>query len=207
MFNIFLADLFLILNDIDIVSYADGNIPYLIVGGTNGAIESLEKASKALFEWFENNLLKSNVDKCHLLVSPSGAVSLRVSEYVIKNSECEKLLGVKFDNKLTFENHITGICRKASRKIYALARIALHMDLSKRSMVMNIFFTSQFNYCPLIWMYHNYTTNRKTNKLHERCLCIIYNDKQSSLQKLLEKDSSVSCLRFLDYVLHRLPLQ
>ena len=49
------------------------------------------------------------------------------------------MLSVKFDNELMFEKHITGICGKASRKIYALARIALHMDLSKRRMVMNVF--------------------------------------------------------------------
>ena len=101
------------------------------------------------------------------------------------------MLVVKFDNKLTFEKHITDICRKASRKIYALARIAPYMDLSKPCMVMNAFFNSQFNYCPLIWMCHNRMTNRKINRLHERCLRIIYNDKQSSFKMLLEKDSSV----------------
>ena len=47
-------------------------------------ITSLEKASKVLFEWFENNLLKGNAGKCHLLVSSSDAVNLRVSEYDIK---------------------------------------------------------------------------------------------------------------------------
>ena len=92
-----------------------------------------------MFEWFENNLLKSNADRCHLLVSFSDAVNLRVSEYDIKNSECEKLLGVKFDNKLKFEKHITDICEKASRKIYALARIAPYKNLSKRRMVINAF--------------------------------------------------------------------
>ena len=102
------------------------------------------------------------------------------------------MLGVKFDNKPTFEKHITDICRKATRKIYALARIAPYMDLSKRHMVMNDFFNSQFNYCPLIWMCHNRTTNRKINRLHERCLRIIHNNKQSSFKMLLEKDSSVS---------------
>ena len=192
LFNIFLADLFFILNDVDIASYADDNTPYVIAGDINGVITSLEKASKALFEWFENNLLKSNADKCHLLVSSSDAENLRVSEYDIKNSKCEKLLGVQFDNKLTFEKHITGICRKAKRKIYALARIAPYMDLSKRGMVMNAFFNSQFNYCPLIWMCHNRTTNGKINRLHERCLPIIYNDKQSPFKILSEKDSSVS---------------
>ena len=62
-----------------------------------------------MFEWFENNLLKSNGDKFHLLVSSGDAFNLRVSEYDIKNSECEKLLGVTFDNKLKFEKHVTDI--------------------------------------------------------------------------------------------------
>ena len=104
LFHIFLADLFFILNNVNIASYADDNAPYVIAGDINGVITSLEKASKGLFEYFENNLLKSNADKCHLLVSSSDAVNLRVNEYDIKNSECEKLLGVKFGNKLTFEN-------------------------------------------------------------------------------------------------------
>ena len=192
LFNIFLADLFFILNDVDIASFADDNTPYVIADDINGVIKPLEQTSKALFEWFENNLLKSNADKRHLLVSSSDAVNLRVSEYEIKNSECEKLLRVNFDNKLIFEKHINDICRKASRKIYALAIIIPYMDLSKRRMVMNAFFNSQFNYCPLIWMCHNRTTNRKINMLHERCLRIIYNDKQSSFKMLLEKDSVLS---------------
>ena len=34
--------------------------------------------------------------------------------------------------------------------------------------------------------------NNKINRLHEGCLIIIYNDKRSSFDALLEKDSSVS---------------
>ena len=104
--------MFFILHDVDIASYADENTPYVIADDINGVIKSIEQTSKPLFEWFENNLLKSNADKCHLLVSSSDAVNLTVSEYDIKNSKCEKLLGVKFDNKLTFEKHISDICRK-----------------------------------------------------------------------------------------------
>ena len=137
-------------------------------------------------------MLKDNADKCHLLVSSSDAVSIRVKGWGINISEFQKLLGVKFDNELTFEKHITGICRKASRKISALARIAPYMDLYKWPMDINVFFNSQFNYFPLIWMCHNRTTNRKINGLHGRCLCIIYNDKQSSFKIFLKKDSSVS---------------
>ena len=57
---------------------------------------------------------------------------------------------------------------------------------------MNAFFNFEFSYCPLIWMCYSHTNNRKINRLHEICLRIIYNDKQSSFSDLLEKDSLVS---------------
>ena len=84
MFNIFLADLFFILNDVNIVRYADDNISYVTADDINGVIASSEKASKALFDWFENNLLRSNADKYHLLVSSSDAVPIREIKYDIK---------------------------------------------------------------------------------------------------------------------------
>ena len=57
---------------------------------------------------------------------------------------------------------------------------------------MNSFFYSQFNYCPLAWMFHSCSVNNKINRLHERVLCIVYDDFKSSLQNLLEKDGTVS---------------
>ena len=56
---------------------------------------------------------------------------------------------------------------------------------------MNSFFALQFRYCPLIWMCHSRTVDNKINKLHERCLRIVYNDKKSSIKELLEADKSV----------------
>jgi len=57
---------------------------------------------------------------------------------------------------------------------------------------MNAFFNSQFNYCPLIWMFHSRTINNKINRLHERSLRTIYNDKISSFESLLDKNNSVT---------------
>ena len=78
------------------------------------------------------------------------------------------------------------ICRTASRKIHALARVTPFMNLSK------LLFKTQFNYCLLIWMCNSRENNRKINRLHERCLRTIYNDQQSSFNELLENDGSVS---------------
>ena len=57
---------------------------------------------------------------------------------------------------------------------------------------MNSFFTSQFNYCPLVWMLYSRTMKNKINHLHERCLGRVYSDKTSSIEKHLETERSLS---------------
>ena len=55
--------------------------------------------------------MKSNANKCHLLVSTNNTVNIRVENFDIKDSDCEKLLGVKFNHKLTFNSHISDLCK------------------------------------------------------------------------------------------------
>ena len=111
---------------------------------------------------------------------------------IVNNSTCEKLLGVKFDHKFTFNDYISELCKKASRKIHALARVTLYMNIAEKHILMNAFFKLQFSYCPLVWNCHSRANISKINRLHERCLRIIYSDKQSSYEELLEKGGSVS---------------
>ena len=57
----------------------------------------------------------------------------------------------------------------------------------KRRILINSFFTSQFNYCPLVWMFHSRTINNKINHVLERCLHILYSDKTSRIWVLCSK--------------------
>ena len=66
------------------------------------------------------------------------------------------------------------------------------MDLPKRKVLMKAFITSQFSYCPLIWMLHSRTLNNRINNIHERALRLTYKDNKSSFKQLLEKDHSVT---------------
>lgn len=84
------------------------------------------------------------------------------------------------------------MCKKASNKLHALSRVSPYMSLRKKKILMNAFFSSQFSYCPVIWMFHNKTLHSKINQLHERCLRIIYNDRISTFEDLLSKDNSVT---------------
>ena len=48
------------------------------------------------------------------------------------------------------------------------------MSLPKKNLLFNSFIKSQFNYCPLIWMFCSRKQNSKINSIHERALRIIY---------------------------------
>ena len=67
-----------------------------------------------------------------LLVSRNGRVSMNIDRSKIYKSNTEKLFGLKFDKKLTFDDHISDICKKAGRKISALARVTRHMTWELR---------------------------------------------------------------------------
>ena len=192
LFNIFMCDLFFIVNNIDFASYADDNTPYATGNSMDDVVLKLENTSKTLFQWFKNNQLKANPDKCHFICSSSNTVNLTVENEKLQNSRCEKLLGVNFDLKLSFNAHTHDLCKKAGQKLNALSRITPYMNLDKKKLLVNAFFLSQFNYCPLVWMCHNRTNNNEINRIHERCLRLIYNDKRTSFEDLLKIDDSVS---------------
>ena len=77
-------------------------------------------------------------------------------------------------------------------KMNTLSKVIPYTNITKRRTLLNTFCISQFNYCPLTWMCHSRAKNKNINRLHERCLRIIYKDMVSTFEHLLEKDSSVS---------------
>ena len=59
---------------------------------------------------FDDNLMKSNPDKCHLLVTTNDNVGIRIGNFQTENTKREKLLGIQFDNKLSFDHNLLEIC-------------------------------------------------------------------------------------------------
>ena len=173
-------------------NYADYTTPYTGGKNTQDVITSLGSCALVLFKWFENNLMKANSDKSHLLLSTSTSSTANINGDIIKNSESEKLLGVTIDYKLNFEEHLTKVCDKASQKLNALARISSYMNINQRKRIMRAFISSQFGYCPLVWFFCSRKINNRINRIQERALRIVYKDYVSTFAQLLEKDSSVS---------------
>ena len=180
LFNIYICDLFIENGDIDIANYADDNTPYACSSDLDSVIFKLQKNTEKFFRWFYNNNLISNAEKSHLIVSTKKNLEIQVSSCSIKNEGSAKLLGIHLNNDLNFDYH-------------ALARIAKYMDINKRRMLMKAFVSSQFSYCPLIWMFHSRKMEHRINSIHKRALKLVYQDSPDlTFQELLAKDKSVS---------------
>ena len=85
-------DLFLIMENIDIASYADDNTAYNTKNSLGEVIQKLENAAKTIFQQYSNDQMKANPDKCHFLYSSNREVSLTIENQNIKNSKFKKLL-------------------------------------------------------------------------------------------------------------------
>ena len=192
-FNINLNDLFFFIEEENLTNFADDNTPYETGKCLECVLKLLENDAKQLLEWFENNYLKMNPDKCHLLVPKHEfEVSVNIAKESIKGESSVKLLGITIDNKLDFNQHISKICTKASQKLHALARIAPYQTKNKMVILKKAFIESQFNYCPLVWMFHSRTMNNRINRIHERALRIAYKNNEASFEQLLLIDNSFS---------------
>ena len=165
--------MFVFLPNINITNFADDTTPYEMDKSVEALIEKLTDDVTVLNMWFENNYMKSNDDKCKLIITKENAPSVRIGNDIITCSNSVKLLGVTIDKKLNFKEHLTNICKKVSNKLHALARVSNYMSTHKLRIIMKAFIESQFQYCPLVWMFHSGTINNRINKLHERALRLV----------------------------------
>ena len=167
LFNVYINDLFFS-EEFQVANFADDCTPFDFGNNTDEVLNKQEEQSILLIEWYKYNYLKPNPVKWHLILSERGSNS-----YLNIN-------GVYFDNKLNFDYHIDKLCKKASQKLHALARVSFFMSCRQKKQIMNAFITSQCGYCPLIWMFHHRKMLKQINRFHERAVGIVCADNNSS---------------------------
>ena len=110
VFNIFMFSMFLILKGTYFTGYADDNTPFVVRDNITDVIKALEELGESLVNWFTNNEMKLNTDKCHLLLNSQEPNTLKVGDLHMKNSLNKKLLGITFNCELKCNKHIEEIC-------------------------------------------------------------------------------------------------
>ena len=104
----------------------DDNTPYASGYNSEEVLIDVEHDCTILVEWFRDNFLTLNADKCHLILSGhiEEAIHAWVGDALLWEENSVKLLGIFIDSKLTFYIQVQTICKKASQKLTAILRVA-----------------------------------------------------------------------------------
>ena len=95
------------------------------------------------------------------------------------------MLHIKLDSTLSFKNQVT-------KKLHAVARVVSHMDVDKQKCLMKAFIMPQFDYCPLVLMFHSRKLNNRINKINESDLRLTYKNNHPNFRKFFGKDRSIT---------------
>ena len=148
-------------------NFADDTTFFACDKDLSSLINRLEHNSLLATELFENNHMKLNQEKCHLLVSGYKHENIwaRIGQTKIWERRKQKLLGLEIGSNLNFDLYVSSLCQKTGKNLSALVPLSNFMSLNQRRTLMKMFIESQFGYCPLIWMFHGRIVNKKIKHL------------------------------------------
>ena len=115
LFNIYINDLLLFIQDSDLCNYADDTTIYTCNKSIENIVHKLENDGTIALKWFADIFMKLNADKYHLLVLGQRCgdpVTVRIGSANVVNSYEEKLLGVQIDSRLSFETMFPNCARR-----------------------------------------------------------------------------------------------
>ncbi len=91
-----------------------------------GEGSTLQMSADQAIEWAEKNNMAINTDKTKEVLiyfgkKPHSIPNISIKGQSVSRVDDFKLLGVHFNNKLTWDNHVDAICSKASRRLFSLS--------------------------------------------------------------------------------------
>ena len=90
------------------------------------------------------------------------------------------------DDQLTFTKHIKTKMRKAAGQLNYLNTKEKFLNPEAKKVLIESFIMSNFNYCPLVWMFCNSKLKRIQENIQKRALRFLLNDYESNYEQLLE---------------------
>ena len=110
LFNIFLNDLFLFVENSDLSNYADDNTLYSSGNDLEKVKQTLSQEFEIVTKRFYENYIVLNWGKCHFMCLGQNTVH---EKFVYDNIEMKNCEEEKIDNKLRFKRYVKNLCEKA----------------------------------------------------------------------------------------------
>jgi hypothetical protein len=192
VFNVFINDIFNFITKAQVYNYADDTTIMYANKNLSEVKAVLKRDADKLVEWFSVNGMKANPDKFQAILfktpwlATQETFEIVINDNVVHATDCVKLLGVYFDDMLSFTNHIDKICMKAGKQLNALKRISSYLCTKDRVCIYKCFIVSNFNYCAPVWTFCSKENEVKIENVQKRALRYIYKDYKNAYDDMLK---------------------
>ena len=175
LFNCFFNDFFYFIDKASVHNFAVDNSLSAFESNIKNLKLILESECKKAISWFQSNKMMVNPGKFQGIIivkkkQNHTAEYISIDQKNMKTSSSVKNLGVHIDDKLNFNLLITKICRSAANQLHALIRLRMFLHFEEKKTLINSYFYSSFNCCPLVWMFSRAKPLNKVEYFQKRAL-------------------------------------
>ncbi len=180
VFSIYCGDLNEEFEEGFLVSFADDS--YVLVTADN--IQDLKmKAERTLrkhLQWLMKNGMICNIEKTEMMqLGTSEAISLTIDGKVINPQDTMKVLGIYFDNKMSWEKQAKNAVLRTNKMYHGLSKIRRHLNPQQRKQVVTAYYFSVLYYGCEAWLHRGlgFHLKQKVRSAHYRALRLIHGDR------------------------------
>ena len=189
LFNCFFSDFFYVIETANAINFADDNTLSAFANNIKNLIHLLESECSVAIK---DNKVIGNPGKFQAIILDKNKNNhtqeiIKIGKNDVKVKSSVKLLGVQIHSELNFNLHIANICRSAANQLDALIRLKNFLGFQEKKVLINSYFYSNFNYCPLVWMFSHANSLKKVEALQKRALRFLYDDYNSPSEEILKK--------------------
>ena len=188
LWNIYQNDLTYITKS-RISMFADDHQLYVTHKNVDVIQQKLQDSAVTATDWYEANYLQGNFSKYASMLIGKGkldaTLEININGSAVTPYQDIKLLGANLDCRLTFANHISQICRKASQKGGVIMRLRNLIPTNAKLELYKAAILPHLIYCSTVWHFCKSSDSRKLERVQERALRAGYCDWTSTYEQLL----------------------
>ena len=210
LFLIYINDLCIVCKSTEPVLFADDTNLFSSGSKAISLQDGVNNDLAIIAEWLKVNKLSLNIKKTHFMCFSAKnksrpGISLQIDGEAIAEVNKSKFLGVVIDNKLSWKDHISFVCRKVARGIGVIikARKVLHNESLK--CLYYSFMYPYMIYCNQVWGSACKTNIEPLQVLQKRAVRIILGvHPRSPSEPLFTTLKFLNCKNIFKYLIGRL---
>jgi len=171
--------------------YADDHQLYVTADSIAQVEQSLNIEGEIISRWYRENFLQGNYNKYSAMIVSAKKVNnpiinVNIDVESIESKPSLSLLGVTLDDRLSYSAHISDVCKKAGKKVGVLTRLR---NLVPKNALLQLYKSAvlpNLTYCHTVWHFCKAIDTRKLERVQERALRAVFNNKMVAYEQLLK---------------------